>query len=141
MAESKNLQSDIEIVGDVNRNLEDKILKKIRRRRSNIAAETTWKYHEYQTAFLIKILKTHLKDIEYCHRLSLSRNSRGQDKRAIVKFVNRKHSEALLKDKKRISGKSFNHLNVPNNFFVSVSLCPYYSYIWDRCKDLQRQGQ
>ena len=41
VAESKNLQSDIEIVGDVNRNLEDKILKKIRRRRSNIAAETT----------------------------------------------------------------------------------------------------
>ena len=81
------------------------------------------------------------KDIEGCHRLPLSRNSRGQDKRVIVKFVNRKHSEALLRDKKRISSKSFNHLNVPDKFFVSVSLCPYYRYIWGKCKDLQRQGQ
>ena len=31
------------------------------------------------------------KDIEGCHRLPLSRNSRGQDKRVIVKFVNQKH--------------------------------------------------
>ena len=62
------------------------------------------------------------KDIEGCHRLPLSRNSRGQDKRVIVKFVNRKHSEALLRDKKRISSKSFDHLNVPNNDFVSVTL-------------------
>ena len=81
------------------------------------------------------------KDIEGCHRLPLSRNSRGQDKRVIVKFVNRKHSEVLLRDKKRISSKSFNHLNVPDKFFVSVSLCPYYRYIWGKCKDLQRQGQ
>ena len=29
----------------------------------------------------------------------LSRNSREQDKRVIVKFVNGKHSEALLRDK------------------------------------------
>ena len=36
------------------------------------------------------------RDVEGCHRLSLSRNSRGQDKRVIVKFVNRKHSEALF---------------------------------------------
>ena len=50
------------------------------------------------------------KDIEGCHRLPLSRNSRGQDKRVIVKFVNRKHSKALLRDKKRISSKSFSHL-------------------------------
>ena len=70
------------------------------------------------------------KDIEGCHRLPLSRNSRGQDKKVIVKFVNRKHSEALLKDKKRICSKSFNHLNVPNKVSVSVSLCPYYIYVY-----------
>ena len=39
------------------------------------------------------------KDIEGCHRLSLLRNSKGQDKRVIVKFVHRKHSETLLRDK------------------------------------------
>ena len=58
----------------------------------------------------------------------------------IAKFVNWKHLEALLRDKKRISNKSFNHLNVPNKVFVSVSVCPYYRQIWGKCKDLQRQG-
>ena len=81
------------------------------------------------------------KDIEGCRRLPLSRNSRWQDKRVIVKFVNRKHLEALLRDKKPISSKSFNHLIVSNKFFVSVSLCPHYRKIWCKCKDLQRQGQ
>ena len=47
----------------------------------------------------------------------------------IVKFVNRKYVEAMLKDKKRISGKNFGHLNVTSKAFVSVSLCPYYRYI------------
>ena len=63
------------------------------------------------------------RDIEDCHRLPLSRNSRGHDKRVIVKFVNRKYAEAMLKYKKRIS-KNFGHLNVTNKVFVSVSLYP-----------------
>ena len=60
VAENKKLQSDIAIVKNVNRKLEDKIvyLEKIRQRGSNIAAETTWKYQAYQTAFLIRILRT-----------------------------------------------------------------------------------
>ena len=81
------------------------------------------------------------RDIEGYHRLPLSRNSRGHYKRIIVKFVNRKYAEALLKDKKRISGKSFGHLHVTNKIFVSVSLCPCYRFIWCKCKDLQRQGK
>ena len=35
-------------------------------------------------------------DIEGCHRLPVSRYSRGDNKRVIVKFANRKHSEILL---------------------------------------------
>ena len=66
------------------------------------------------------------RDIEACHRLPLTRNSRGQHKSVIVKFVNRKYAEAMLKDKKRISGKNFGHLNITNKVFVFVSLCPYY---------------
>ena len=54
------------------------------------------------------------KDIEVCHRLPFSRNSRGQDKKVIAKFVNRKRSEVLLRDKKQISS---NHLNVHNKVF------------------------
>ena len=80
------------------------------------------------------------RDIEACHRLPLPRNSRGQDKKVIAKSVNQKHSEALLRDKKHISNKSFRHLNVSNKV-ISVYFCPYYRYIWGKCKDLQRQGQ
>ena len=76
------------------------------------------------------------RDIEGCHRLPLSRNSRGHEKRVIVKFVHRKCAEALLKDKKRISGKNFGHLHVTNKVFASVSLCPYYRFNWGKCKDL-----
>ena len=61
------------------------------------------------------------RDIEGYHRLPLSRNSRGHDKRVIVKFFNRKYAEAMLKDKKRISGKNYRHLNVTYKVFVSVS--------------------
>ena len=81
------------------------------------------------------------RDVEVFHRLPLSRNSRGRDKRVIVKFVNRKYAEALLKDKKQISGKKVGHLHVTNKVFVSASLCPYYGYIWGKCKDLLRQGK
>ena len=82
------------------------------------------------------------RDIEGGHQFPLSKNSRGHDKRIIVKFFNQKYVEALLKDKKRISGKNFGHLRVSNKVFVSASifLCPYYRYIWGKCKDLQRQG-
>ena len=81
------------------------------------------------------------KDIEGCHRLPDSRYSRDYNKRVIVKFVNRKHPEAMLRNKKSISNKDFSHLNVHGKVFVSVSLCPYYRYIWGKCKDLQRRGK
>ena len=81
------------------------------------------------------------RDIEGCHRLPLSRNIRGHDKRVIVKFVNRKYAKSMLKDKKRISGKNFGHLHITNKVFVSVSRCPYYRYIWGKFKDLQGQGK
>ena len=81
------------------------------------------------------------KDIEGCHRLPDSRYSRDYNKRVIVKFVNRKHPEAMLRNKRSISNKDFSHLNVHGKVFVSVSLCPYYRYIWGKCKDLQRRGK
>ena len=64
------------------------------------------------------------KNIEGCHRLPVSRYSRDSNKRVIVKFVNRKHPEALLRSKKSIGSKDFSHLNVHDKVFVSVSLCP-----------------
>ena len=73
--------------------------------------------------------------------LPVSRYSRDSNKGVIVKFVNRKHPEAMLRNKKSISSKDFSHLNVHGKVFVSVSLCPYYLYIWGRCKDLQSRGK
>ena len=81
------------------------------------------------------------KDIEGCHRLPVSRYSSDSNKRVIVKFINRKHPEAMLRNKRSISNKDFSHLNVHGKVFVSVSLCPYYRYIWGKCKDLQRRGK
>ena len=49
------------------------------------------------------------------------------------KFVNRKHSEAMLQRKKDINSK--------NKVFVTHSLCPYYRFLWGKCKDLQRKGR
>ena len=68
-------------------------------------------------------------DIEGCHRLPLSRNTSGDTKRVIVKFVNRKHSEDMLRLKKIITFRSKD--------FISNLLCPYYRYLWGKCKELQ----
>ena len=155
VAENKKLQSDRAIVRNVNCKLEDKIV---------YPEKNQAKWEQYSHRNKVEIsgipntipdnllentvisiwrdsgVEIHPKNIEGCHRLPLSRNSRGQDKRVIVTFVNRKHSEALLRDKKRISSKSFNHLNIPNKVFILVSLYQYCRYIWRKCKDLQRQG-
>ena len=63
------------------------------------------------------------------------------NKRVIVKFVNRNHSEILLYKKKSISSKDFSNINIPSKIFVFVSLCPYYRFIWGKCKDFQRRGK
>ena len=70
-------------------------------------------------------------DIEGCHRLPLSRNNTGGTKRVIVKFVNKKHSEDMLRLKKIISSRS--------KVFISNSLCPFYRYLWGKCKDMKRR--
>ena len=49
-------------------------------------------------------------DIECCHRLPVSRYSQSDNKRVIVKFVNRKHSETLFYKKKSISSKDFSNI-------------------------------
>ena len=79
------------------------------------------------------------KDIEGCHCLLVSRYSKDSNTRVIVKFVNKKHPEAMLRNKKSISNKNFFHwMFIVRSLFVS--LCPYYWHIWGKCKDLQRRG-
>ena len=45
-------------------------------------------------------------DFEGCHRLPLGRNTTNTMKQVIVKFVNQKHSEAMLQQKKDINSKN-----------------------------------
>ena len=45
-------------------------------------------------------------DIEGCHRLPLERNTTSENKRVIVKIVNKKHSELMLLLKKNVGSKS-----------------------------------
>ena len=70
-------------------------------------------------------------DIEGFQILPFGRNTTSTTKRVIVKFVTRKHSEAMLQRKKDINSK--------NKVFVTHSLCPYYRFLWGKCKDLQRK--
>ena len=72
-------------------------------------------------------------DMEGCHILPLGWNATNATKLVIMKFVNRKHSEATLWHKKDINQKS--------KVFVSHSLCRYYQFLWGKCKELQRKGQ
>ena len=74
-----------------------------------------------------------------CHRLPVRRNATNASKRVIVKFVNRKHAESILTKKFTLSSTDFSRLNINNKVYVKPSLCPYYRYIWGRCKDLQRR--
>ena len=59
-------------------------------------------------------------DIEGCHRLPLGRNAISTNKSVNVKFVNRKHSEAMLQPKKDIIKKS--------KMFPSHWLRPYCQF-------------
>ena len=70
--------------------------------------------------------------IEACHRLPSERVNTSNSKRVIVKFVNRKHSKAMLRLKKSINSRS--------NVYITNSLCPYYRFLWGKCKGLQRKG-
>ena len=144
-AANEKITSELEIVKNVNVNLENRIvnLEKLQakveqyNRKNNV--EISGILNEIPDDDLenhgIEICKssniiTNPSDIEGCHRLPLGRNS---NKRVIVKFVNRKHSELMLRSKKSISSKS--------KVYINHSLYPYYRYIWKKCKDLQRKGK
>ena len=71
-------------------------------------------------------------DIDACHRPPSGCVNTSNTKHVIVKFVNRKHSEAMLRLKKSINSCS--------NIYITNSLCPYYRLLWGKCKDLQRKG-
>ena len=145
---NEKLNSELLIVRNVNQNLQNRIinLKKQQskseqyNRRNNveisgISNEVSDQNLEQTVIGICKDsgIEVNPLDIEGCHRLPLGRNATNTTKRVIVKFVNRKHSEATLQHKKDINQKS--------KVFVSHSLCPYYRFLWGKCKELQRKGR
>ena len=135
-AENRKLTSELVITKNVNSRLEERIInleknqakgeQYSRRNNVELSGIPNSICDEDLENTVINICKesginVDARDIEGCHQLPLSRNSRGHDKRVIVKFFNRKYAEAMLKDKKRISGKNYRHLNVTYKVFVSVS--------------------
>ena len=128
---NEKLNSELLIVRNVNQNLQNRII--------NLKKQQS-KSEQYNRRNNVEIsgISNEVSDqnpeqtviIVDCHRLPLGKNATNTIKRAIMKFVNRKHTEDMLqrtKDKVKV--------------FVSHSLCPYYRFLWGKCKELQRKGR
>ena len=142
------LNSELLIVRNVNQNLQNRIINLEKQqskseqynRRNNVEISGISNVVSDQNLeeTVIGIFKdsgidVYSLDIEGCHRLPLERNATNTNKRVIMKFVNRKHSEAILPHTKDTIKKS--------KVFVSHSLCPYYRFLWEKCEELQRNGR
>ena len=87
---------------------------------------------------IIKICKdSHINisrmDIEGCQRFPLGRNTTSTTKRVIVKSLTKNILKPCFNEKKDINPK--------NKVFVTHSLRPYYRFLWEKCKDLQRKDR
>ena len=135
-AANEKITSELVIVKNVNVNLENQIvnLEKLKAKAEQYNWRNNVEISEISNEIPDDDLENHIieicknsnivinpADIEGCHRLPLGRNSTTDNKRVIVKFVNRKHSELMLRSKKSIISKS--------KVYITHSLYPYYRYI------------
>lgn len=75
-------------------------------------------------------------EIEACHRLFQRKNQKGP-KRTIVRFVNRKLAEKLIKKGKDFSKREvFEKADLTNKIYINNNLCSYYRFLWGRVKAL-----
>ena len=137
---NEKLNSELLIVRNVNQNLQNRIvnLQKQQSKSEQYNRRNNVEISRISNECVIRIWKdsgidVNSLDIEGCHRLPLGRNATNTTKRMVAKFLNRKHSAAILQRKKDINKKS--------KMFISHSLCPYYRFLCGKCKELQRKGQ
>ena len=137
---NEKLNSELLIVRNVNQNLQNRIvnLQKQQSKSEQYNRRNNVEISGISNECVIRIWKdsgidVNSLDIESCHRLPLGRNATNTTKRMVAKFLNRKHSAAILQRKKDINKKS--------KMFISHSLCPYYRFLCGKCKELQRKGQ
>ena len=76
-------------------------------------------------------------DIAACHRL-------GESGRVIVKLLNRKDAQNVLKEKNKLRSINLYDVNTDTNnkrkTFINQSLCPYYRKLYGLVKDLNNGG-
>ena len=137
---NEKLNSEFLIVRNVNQNLQNRIvnLQKQQSKSEQYNRRNSVEISGISNECVIRIWKdsgidVNSLDIEGCHRQPLGRNATNTTKRMVAKFLNRKHSAAILQRKKDINKKS--------KMFISHSLCPYYRFLCGKCKELQRKGQ
>ena len=84
------------------------------------------------------------RDIEACHRIgkaSSNRENRNKGpRRTIVRFVNRKKCENILRNKKDLADIDKKKHKV-GKIYVNYSLCSMYRSIWWNCKKLHAAGR
>ena len=79
-------------------------------------------------------------DIQACHRLPSRNNT---VKKTIVKFVNRKEADLVLKNRRKFKDveKSYNaHFTGNEQIFINENLTPYYATLALKCRSLKRKG-
>ena len=116
---NKKLNSQVLIVKNVNQIFQNRILNLEKQqsksepysRRNNVKGNSNEVSDHNLEETVIEICKdsgiqVNSLDIEGFHRLPLGRNATNTNKRVNVKFVSRKHSEAMLQHKKFIIKKS-----------------------------------
>ena len=83
-------------------------------------------------------IKVESGEIEACHRLPARDN---QNKKTIIRFVNRKKCEKSLKNKKKLASVDMKNLEFPEEtqLFISENLNPFFRKIGWFCRRLKRE--
>lgn len=76
------------------------------------------------------------QDIEACHRLP----GKKSPKKVIVRFVNRKNVEKLLKNKKNAIDLEKLGFGKESKLYFNENLCSYKRRIWGMCRNLKAKG-
>lgn len=75
-------------------------------------------------------------DVEACHRLKQKKGETGPA-RTIIRFVNRKNAEMLLRKNKELRGMDLSDLGFNAKYmYINCNLCPYNRMLWGKCKGL-----
>ena len=79
-------------------------------------------------------------DIEACHRLPKNKRHKDLPPVTIVRFVNRRKAESLLKNKNKNVDVEKIGIPIGTKNFFNDNLCPYYRNLWFKCRKLKQSG-